>query len=225
MKRICKISLGVVAYLHAFIPVCHAATVYLDNFDGDASAALIGTVPDVSAGPAWAGIESGAQWMSDGRITSSADESRYVHLPFSPVAGKIYKLEVEVSRIDTLHRFDFGFMSKAVGEGESFTQTDGLASPWMRMQGNGEVWTMLTKSGGAGQLAKVNPTRVQTLQIVLDTTATQWTVSWIAGGSTILTHTYPKNPQIQHVGFGRFRQGTFRIFRFELIEETPVSGS
>ncbi|MGE4489876.1 MAG: hypothetical protein AB7E95_10080 [Kiritimatiellales bacterium] len=192
-------------------------TVYQDNFDGDGKQPLVGTVPDISTdGAAWIGSDQGAQWMSNGRMESAENQSCYVLLPFTPFAGKVYRLDVDVARIGTTHRFDAGFLSKEVPSGGSFTDVAGLASPWVRLQSNGEVWAMVSKSGGPGQLSKVNAARTHTLQIVLDTTGESWTAEWTLDGKSGVRHEYKKNPEIHYVGFGRFRQGTFHVSRLAL---------
>ncbi len=221
MSKNKKTGLLILAGFALAISGSWADTLYLDNFDGDGKAPLIGSTPDVSSdGAVWTGLAKDPQWKNDGRIESADDQSCYVLLPFTPAPGTVYKLEVEVVRIGTTHRFDVGFLSKDVPAGSSLTELNDLASPWMRLQANGEVWAMTTRSGGVGQLAKVNASRTHTLQIILDTTGDVWTAAWSVDGNAAVTQTYKKNPEIRYVGFGRFRQGTFHVSRFELSEIT-----
>ena len=161
-----------------------ADVIYSHSFSGDGSSSLIGTAPDTTQpGEVWQGLTDGAQWTTDGKMTSTAAQSRYVYLDFSPESGKEYTLSVEVSLLATLRAFHMGFLTGVPVEGEAFSTTS-LASPWMRLQGNRETWAMVGTSTGGDQTTRINgyASLPNTLQIVLDTTQPAWSVEWFLNG-------------------------------------------
>jgi hypothetical protein len=192
--------------------------VFTELFEGKGNVPIIGKA---RASKGWQGIESGAQWMANGAITSSADQSRYVFRPFVPRSGKIYRLTAEVERIGKDFRFDLGFTSSLPAEGDSFTKNRELAAPWVRFQAyTGEVGTHLGPGPQNQTLMKgPNPRTSHTLEIILDTTGSKWAASWFLDGSCIREPVfYKNNPVIRYVGFGRYRSGTFVVSRFEYSE-------
>jgi hypothetical protein len=203
-------------------PQWDATPVYKEEFKGGGNFPIIGKSPDTAPQSCrWTGITNGAQWMADGTITSRADSSRYVVLPFVPMSGKIYRLTSGVERLGKDFRFDLGFMSALPAEEDNFTSNRDLAAPWVRFQAyTGEVGTHLGPGPQNQTLLKgPNPRNPHTLEIVLDTTGAKWSASWFLDGSCIREPVfYETNPVIRYVGFGRFRSGTFAVSRFELSE-------
>ncbi|MGE4489874.1 MAG: hypothetical protein AB7E95_10070 [Kiritimatiellales bacterium] len=218
--------LGALFGLLAIHAVNASVIIYSDDFSGDGSSSLIGTTPDTApGGEVWQGLTSGAQWTTDGAITNEADQSRIAYLDFTPETGNVYTLTVDVTHINKLRAFYFGFLTDTPAEGESFFTT-GMASPWMRIQGNGETWAMITGSGGSGQTVAASGYTGQsnTMEIILDTTGVNWSVDWVLNGSSIQTYTYAANPAILSVGFGRLREGTYDVDSFELsVVPEPAS--
>jgi hypothetical protein len=203
---------------------------YYDDFSGGNSTSLIGTTPDTTqVGETWQGISTGSQWTADGAITNDVDQSRIAYLEFIPETGKVYTVSVDETHINKLYTCYFGFMSSVPTEGQSFFS--GIASPWMRIQGNGDTWAMITGGGGSGQTVAASgyTAQMNTMQVVLDTTESAWTVEWFLNGTSFQTYTYSSNPDIQYVGFGRYRSGTYDVDRFELsaaseiVQETPTA--
>jgi len=137
----------------------------------------------------------------------------------------VYTLSVDVSHLNKARAFYFGFMSSVPAEGQSFF--NGIASPWMRIQGNGETWAMITGGGGSGQAVAAGGyiNQSNAMEIILDTTEENWSVDWVLNGSSIHTYTYSVNPEILSAGFGRYREGTYDVDRFELsvIETNSTS--
>jgi hypothetical protein len=226
-SRKIKIAGASILFGLLMIHAVNATVIYSDDFDGDGTSSLIGTTPDTTQSTeVWQGIESGAQWTSDGAITDTADQSRIAYLDFTPESGNVYTLSVDVSHLNKARAFYFGFMSSVPTEGQSFF--NGIATPWMRIQGNGETWAMITGTGGSGQTVAVGGYTGQSnfMQVVLDTTEAAWSVDWLLNGTSIQTFTYSSNPDIQFVGMGRLREGTYDVDSFELsVVPEPTSMS
>lgn len=206
-----------------------AAVIYSDDFSGDGSSGLVGTSPDVTpGGETWSGLTIGTVWNDDGTITVDNDQKRNVFLPFTPEAGKEYTVKIDVVRIGTLDMFSFGFTTNnAANEGFPLAGQSLGASPWMKSLGsNGDVitYTGPANSGDGSSVSVSDADSFNTLEMVLNTSNTAWTVEFFLNGESIRSETFATNPDINYVGFGRYNQGTFQVDNFELsVVPEPVS--
>lgn len=115
-----------------------ASVIYYDDFNGEGTVPLNGTAPDSApANEVWQGSVAGSRWMADGTITNAAWERRNMFLPFTPEAGKIYTLKMDVVRIGRLNTFYFGFTRNASFAGGGFRWrqiTLELPRTWFQLQ-------------------------------------------------------------------------------------------
>jgi hypothetical protein len=162
---------------------------YYDDFDGPAGADVNGTTPDITIdGAVWS---AGSNFDADGTVTydnNSMGDSAY--LPFVPQEGNIYKLSVKIdSRVSPFRNNANDWI------GVGFTQDN--ASPELRffddsgVNNNPIYWAMSRtneavapnndqtfigpKTAGGEATTTISADKIE---IVLDTTAATWVVSW-----------------------------------------------
>jgi hypothetical protein len=210
--------------------------IYQDDFSGSGS--LNGAAPDVRPG---AETWDATDWRADGTITAPATNlGSNAFLPFTPVAGKVYSLSLEVNpttSTDPTTWFGLGFASVSSPPGNYFGFYN--AGPWMilRVQRDG-FDTIPNNADDAGDL-ETFPGPVTTgfqdhdaahgvaaFEIVLDTTGAQWQTQWLVNNSLIRSDTYAVNPTINYVGFGRYQdtQGYVDNFSLTVIPEPTSLG-
>jgi hypothetical protein len=206
---------------------------YYDDFDGPAGADVNGTTPDITTdGAVWS---AGPNFDADGTVTydnSSMGDSAY--LPFVPQDGFIYRLS---AKIDTRVSPFRNNANDWIGIG--FTQSN--ASPELRffddsgVNNNPIYWAMSRtdqavapnydqtfigpKTAGGADTMTIS---ADNIEIVLDTTAVSWVVSWYY--NDVLRRTvYVDNvlkPNFQYVAMTNARADGF-IDDFTLTQELP----
>ena len=220
-----------------------AGVIYSDSFSGSSSAgSLNGATPTQTT--------NGATWTSDGTYgwadngtittTTSFSSSAYSgYLPFTPSSGEIYTLTAE----------NVNITAPADPAG---TTIGGNGSPWMGIAfnvgappTNNQILDTNSAAlieyyglpigihfggpGGnnAGQYAD-SDTQPQTLQIILNTSGTQWVATFLDNGGIVGSYTYgvptsstnPTNPAITDVSFGTYNAvGSVSSFS---LTATPV---
>jgi len=191
-----------------------AATIYSETFSApwegvtnDGTDALHGTTPTVTVGTnTWTAF---SDFQENGVISSGSGDAG-AYLAFTPTSGLVYTLSVTVTEpsggTNATNWAGLGFTAdNVINSGVGIHESTNAASPWMLYRDNGAVVTF-DGPGASGvtstALDAYNGT--QTMRIVLDTTASQWTAEWFMGATSVDTVTYTSgNPTISHVAIGR----------------------
>ena len=221
-----------------------ATTIYSDNFPGSASASLSttnssGQAAPPASGPNWT-ISSNSNdstgWMANGQSTLDNYAGVGAGLPFTPVAGQIYTLSVGFGPVTAASQGNAGtrptggYGYLAVG---FVTSTGGYAvhmldySPYASdisilanniESGNGVSNGTLSGFGALGYQGTQGST-VQNLQIILNTSGTNWTLQFSDNGVTAgsPTYTYSTNPDIAYAGIASFN-GDGQASNFSLTD-------
>ena len=210
--------------------VANAQTIiYQDDFSGSSSTDLNGTTPDTTTGGnTWlADIDPLRDWKADGSIdngAANANRNGYAFLPFTPEAGKVYTLSIDMN-VTPSSWFALGFMSdNDTTSGGFYQESTGDGSPWMLLRGNGTAGKSYAgpSTGGGANL----PSRDgNTVSIVLDTTGTDW-VATFKNGSASNSYTYTAtdiSDDINYVGFGRHTTAIGSVDNFSLTTPTPAT--
>ena len=160
-----------------------AAQIYLDNFDGAATANLNGTAPDVGASN-WAAHNA---FDADGLITPVTGGSSAV-LPFTPVAGNLYTLDVSYRGVTgNTNWFGAGFVEsvpanpQASGNDNRFISGATVGKAWMLYRGatsptaplqslRGDAASGTLAAGTVTWLGSFTPGGDIDLKIILDAT-------------------------------------------------------
>ncbi|PAW76236.1 MAG: hypothetical protein B9S32_16030 [Verrucomicrobia bacterium Tous-C9LFEB] len=210
-----------------------ATVIYSDDFSGLSSANLDGTAPDTRSGTD--GGSASATWIADtsafkasGTVTGQSGNMRYALLAFTPIAGNIYTLKVDLNTTDfgSVNYLAAGFTSNAA----TSTSSTALNAPWMSMAANGvgKIYyngqNQFSDGGTFGTAGSVsNPI---TLTLVLDTTSALWKTSYSVYDFTTLgvvssgAYNYTVNPTITSVFIGDIIYGgTVDNFSLTVVPE------
>jgi len=227
----CVVGL-VVGLLVALCGVAAAEKIYVDDFSGSGSGLLNGTAPDTRPGSeTWIARTDAPAWYDDGTKTVNASSSAW--LPFTPTAGNLYTLSLDVNPdiSGSDDWFALGFSASNVTTND-FHPGPNNAVGWMLNRENDAsgsvVQTFRGPSTGTGASHDFNPDKVGpvNLQVVLDTQPAQWTVRWAVDGGVIRSDTFPSIPVINYVGFGAYASATGVVDNFSLssdFQSTPSS--
>lgn len=215
-----------------------AATIYSETFSApwegatnDGTDPLNGTTPDVTTGTntwtAATGFKENGSIAATG--TTKGDASAF--LAFSPSSGFVYTLSVtatDPTGLNTTGWAGLGFTNdNDVSNDVGIHENTNAASPWMLYRQNGAVVTFDGPGAtGATSTAEGAYSGTQTLTIVLDTTAAQWTAEWFIGATSLDTVTYTTtDPSITHVGIGRGAGAgtTFSDFTLTAVPEPSAA--
>ena len=209
--------------------------IYQDDFDNNIEGTpttgdLNGTTPDTTTGGnTWlADTNALRNWEADGSIdngANSANNNGYAFLPFSPEAGKIYTLSIDMN-MTSGEWFALGFMStNNTTSGGFYNESTGDGSPWMLLRASGAAGSSF--AGPITGSQQDLPSRDgNTASIVLDTTGTDW-VATFKNGSASISHTYTGtdiSDDINYVGFGRHTTTIGSVDNFSLTV-VPEPGS
>jgi hypothetical protein len=173
MKKFILTAMAIVAIAAV---TANAAVLYHDDFSGDGTGLLNGTMPDVGAN-AWVG---GSAVNDDGTITAQHN----AFLPFTPEAGYIYQLDVTVKRPGGGWG-GLGFAQLA-GTETNFSQGGVNAGPWVLVRdyptqyGTLSTFMLKTSDGTNDDLGFTAEDSPIDVTIVLDTSSTEWTAEWFA---------------------------------------------
>lgn len=207
-----------------------AEILYQDDFSGSSTVSLNTQTPDVTMnGNKW--VSAGSQpWYADGHIDLESGWVRTAYLAFTPSAGKVYTLSVDINPLgNTTGWIGFGFCGTGVNAGASLATDATGASPWAFMQADrakAGTYPGIALLGGVGKYPVDFPgsdwTGVVNMKIVLDTTGDSWTASWYVNNVNVRTYTYTGgNPAISNVAFSRNGATAAIIEKFELSEGSP----
>jgi hypothetical protein len=206
--------------------------IYSDDFSGSSATDLAGTAPDVRPGAETWALGTGdsgtaaVRWKADGSVLGSTTGggNATAILPFTPVAGNIYELSVELNPTTTDGSGDwlgFGFVTSAAGS------VSGNGMPWAVKRGTASIFgttafdtfSFLGPSvfGTAQHGVPSGPQPSATdFKIVLNTTTPLWSVEWFIDGASVRTASYVSNPPITRVGIQRFESTNGSVDNFSL---------
>ena len=220
-------------------PMCvssaDAAPIYEDSFDRVGM--LDGSAPDIGpAGVTWTANED---VLTDGS-TANATDIRTMYLPFTPAAGHVYELSVDV-HLDPAggsNWYGLAFMGASPGTESSIASFGGFPDtdprPGMILRHNGEQ-VLSRQASGDGELADTRLqthnvptpyTGIVTMKLVLDTTAPEWAVTWAVNDDIWRTDTYVTNPEnIASVGVSASAAAEDLVYRFDNFTLIPEPAS
>ncbi|MFA7343257.1 MAG: endo-1,4-beta-xylanase [Terrimicrobiaceae bacterium] len=192
--------------------------VYSDDFSGSSGTLLSGTAPDVrsgtdggSASATWAANSS---WFANGS-GSAGGTSMKASLPLTPLPGNVYTLSLDLNPTSGSNAFMVGFT-------DTTATTFGTGnSPCLTLKPDG---TLQTLANGAVKTTLTSQPLNKTAEVVLDTTASAWSVQWFYNGNQVgNTFTYAANPATLAVKFAANNAaGTVDNFGLSVLSE-PVS--
>lgn len=212
----------------------HAATVYSHTFTGgSATDDSLNTTTTTLGGGTWVSSD----WRANGTTPTSggfSDDGAY--LSFTPTIGLIYTLSMTATQPtggDNTGWLGLGFTQGNTASDTSFASATINAAPWLLWRPSNAV------SGGASQVvtrlgpATTTPTNegaftgTQTLTIVLNTQALQWTAEWFVGATSVRgPEAFATNPTtITHVGFARENGQGSTITSFSLTSVPEPSSA
>jgi hypothetical protein len=214
----------------------HAVVIYYDDFSGTSGTDLAGTAPDIRPGSETWALGTGdtavpaERWKADGSVlgSSSGGGGAGGILPFTPSAGNVYELSVQLNPTTTDGSGDW----LAMGFLDSAGSMPATGAPWAFKRGDSGSPAFETVSllgpGVSGLASEGVPSGAQPsptdFRIVLDTTPALWTVEWFIDGSSVRTDTYASNPSITHVGIFRFESVAGSVDNFQLTQ-VPEPGT
>ena len=221
-------ALAVTAFV-ALAGTASASIIYQDNFSGLATTPLDGAAPTVDHGTStvWTaggtngpgnGAGAGVGWQDNGS-TSFSGNSGGAYLSFTPSSGNIYTLTAK--------------LDPTAGNwlGLGFVKSPNTISP---VNGSGAYAWAIVSPGGGGQIFTgpdtTNPNGgftgkpgANTVSIMLNTTAKQWTYRIYDNGKAVTpVVVFKTNPAITAVGLGNSgATGTVGDFELSAHGEVP----
>ncbi len=197
--------------------ICNAQIIYSNAFNGGAVSVNV-RVPTASTN--YAGGTSSAWWT----VLDSIANTSYLYengtigtnfntslLPFTPENGYVYTLTASVT-VPTMTAGKWITMGFAATNPPLNTASDPRFGSTLVV---GNPWTYLTEGSGGdffyplratttGSSNLMSSPGTYTVQLVLDTTGTQWKASEFVNGTQVgTTYTYSSNPTITAVGLGQ----------------------
>ncbi len=183
--------------------------IYQDTFPGSSTSTLVGTKPGPTTNTnAWAvtadATSSGDTFNADGSVTNSTTTTANYgdYLTFTPTSGNVYTLSATLNPLNTTGTgawvgiaFDNGIVADAtklapsmLAHYESSTATGAYARVQAFTTGNTKVYDSNTST-------TINPLPLdETAEMVLNTTSTDWVVSFYYNNALLSTYTYATNP-------------------------------
>jgi hypothetical protein len=210
-----------------------ASTLFAEGFEG--TGALAGNATETGTGT-WGA--SAAWTRNNGVAAKTVNGDAVALLPFSPVAGKVYTLSLEIDPTNSPGTDDWlslGFLSQPPGNAALYLQSGVFTTyggPWMlvRANGNSAGNTMQAFSAGTGNVISSSPAingvgSYDTFVVTLDTRNASWVSRYYVNGSLRGLHNLG-TPTIQSAGFGAFSSAKGNVRNFRLATaDAPTAGS
>ena len=198
--------------------------IYQDNFTRQ------GTLSNSTPSPTDA---TGATWYAWPQLTTDGSEISVstanpgqppfnnAFLPFTPQAGHIYTLSAAIRGLTGNQ--NWLAMGYATSESTNVYYL-GVGSAWLLQRAN-DTKAQFFDGSAALAYSPDFPSNglFNTWSIVLNTTNTQWTATFLMNGNYMTNFTYASNPSIQYVGIGA-NSATGYYRNFSLIDQ-PISSS
>jgi hypothetical protein len=211
MKKFILTAMAIVAIAAV---TANAAVLYHDDFSGDGTGLLNGTMPDVGAN-AWAATDS---YFDDGQLSGFKESAL---LPFTPEAGKQYVLSGTMNSTNDGGWVAVGFSSSLLVSG-AISQNGGTG--WFLQSGTGAVQTFMGPNTGGGASYTGTP-GLTDFRTVLDTSSEKWTVEWFLAPAgeplvSIRAEAWTTNPNIQCIMVNAYH-GVGDLDEITLTSEVP----
>lgn len=206
-----------------------SAQIYFDDFDGESTVDLNGTAPDIRPGDeTWTAGENAQHWKADGSKSQNGHSTAW--LPFTPEAGLIYALSLDVNPdiSDSNDWFSIGFSETNSTDGFHTTNT---VYGWMLNRENDASDSVVQTFLGAGTADAANQdfdpdkTGFVNLAVVLNTVEDAWTIEWLVDDATIRgPMAFGDNPTINYAGMAAWNTATGTVDNFSLrVVPEPAS--
>jgi hypothetical protein len=211
-----------------------ANTLYAETFEG--TGPLAGNATETGTGT-WG---ASAAWTRNSGVASKiVNGDALALLPFTPVAGKIYTLSLEIDPTNspgTTDWFSLGFLSQPASNAALYLQSSvfpNSGGPWTLVRANGNSAGNTMQAFSSGQLNPINSSPVvsgigtyDTIAVVLDTRGANWISRYYFNSILRGSHNHPTIPTIQSAGFSAFStaKGNVRNFRLATAD-APAPGS
>ena len=201
-----------------------ASIIFQDNFPGSSTSPLAGTTPATTTGGAkWTEIAgSTTSFNADGSISNNSTTTAVQggdYLSYSVTSGYVYTLSATLnpsfqgtSGLGYVG-IEFGNAIPLLQNGPAFLMHYGTST-------TGSLQAFASKKN-AVKLSSATVTSNETAQIVLDTTSTLWTASFIYDGVTLGTYNYTTNPggnSLDVAIVGKSEDFTGNVGSFELTQ-------
>lgn len=226
-----RLSLCILAIAPLFFVLCASAeeTVLVHHsFAGTPESALSNSPADSSNGSTgWAYAHPSLR--SNGLFTGGEGGGRNAYLPFSPEEGHIYTatLKLEISNPLADHSDDskdwaaVGF-SDRIGRGP--LPLAAACSLLVRRDGTGEI-NLRSKAGNPNndyhRANVVQGGDQATLSLILNTTGSDWEITFQFNGEDVGSRIFKTKPAIQFLGIGQLATAEGRFIELTLTRGTP----
>jgi len=208
-------------------------TRYAESFEG--TGGLSGNATETGAG-AWGASIGWAR--NNGVAAKAANGDALALLPFTPVAGKVYTLSLEIDPTNSpasTDWFSLGFLSQPATNTALYLQSSVFPTSgqsWMLVRANGnsggtvQAFSAATAYGISASPVTSAIGTYDSIAVVLDTRNASWVSRYYYKGVQFGSHTLSPNPSIQSVGFSAFStaKGNVRNFRIA-TNDAPAAGS
>jgi hypothetical protein len=226
-----------------------AAAIFQDDFNGTVGNTINGTAPDVRPGTeTWTAATTTTFVTGDYASMTSASQAAF--LSWTPAAGNIYELSVDVIFNTTTGGIaTLGFFDNNISTTKAPNTATAINTPWLGLRNTGGALLRdLTGAAGTGfaeQTTASGTTTIKvsdsplvwkwnTIKLVLDTTATNWTITgYVPNASNVLvqvgtTQTYTGNGglnAVTSVGFSTISGAVIQYdnFKLETVVPEPTS--
>ncbi|MEA2069446.1 MAG: hypothetical protein U9P12_09615, partial [Verrucomicrobiota bacterium] len=202
--------------------MAQATVVYQDTFSTDGT--LAGRAVEIGTGN-W---QTHVDMMTSGGVARPAatGADKVAALPFTPETNMIYTLSADVNAISGTW-LALGFLSETnsstIAGNDFFYKYVDAESPWMYTQPNATVATFVGPStGGYGGFSGTGSNG--TLQVVLDTSGSNWEATYSFNGTVLRTKIFSGSLNITHVAFGGSPISVQEVDNFRLEATVAPAG-
>ena len=222
--------------------IVNAQLIYSNNFVGGSASSILNVAPTYASD--LGGGSSSALWNivtnNPGFGASAAQNGTLgnyqnsVLLPFIPQAGFVYTLSGSITfTSDPGSWLELGYAahnpSVNTSTGGNRMDDPGVnGNPWALFRpgtGNGGVALWYSRSASAGSQALIPQTfpETNTISLVLNTTAAQWSSSLYVGNTLVTNYTYAANPAITAIGYGQTTLAAGNTYNWNYLALSAVA--
>jgi len=168
--------------------------IYSQDFSAGNDTSELKNSPPTKGDGVWASVWCGIK-------TDGTAPFGFCYLPFTPEAGKIYTLSVDI--VATGHEGSWDAMGFQTGGSETAFNSSGAGWQLVNTGGFMEIFSEGKKIAAGrkiGEGTTVEAESTNTFSVELNTAGPQWVETFRLNDATMATHTYTTNPEIQGVG-------------------------
>jgi len=168
--------------------------------------------------------------LADGKFGVGKGHTRNAYLPFTPEPGHIYTftLKLEISNpLDDSSKdsTDWAAIGLSDKPGKGLLPLSSACSLLLRRDGRGQV-NLRGESGNpnrdANHSAKViHGATTATLGLILNTTGSDWEITYQIDGEDVGTRIFQTKPEIQFLGIGQTATAEGRFIELKLTQAQP----